>query len=117
MLWFWHRGIFKGNKRVEIRAGKRTGRVAEKRVIVGFLPEVVVLDPGEQVEWISNAGNIKIEFDPKRCPFSSNVMQAPPGVRLLSGPATAGLNPGSYKYRLSINEQVVAQGEVLLRGK
>lgn len=117
MLWFWHRGIFKGNNQDEIRAGKRTGRVAEKRVIVGFLPEVVVLDPGEQVEWISNAGNIKIEFDPKRCPFSSNVMQAPPGVRLLSGPPTAGLNPGSYKYRLSINEQVVAQGEVLLRGK
>jgi hypothetical protein len=91
--------------------------VAEKRVLVGFLPEIVVLDPGDQAEWISNAGNIKIEFDPQRCPFSSNIFQAPPGVRLISGPPRPGTNPGSYKYRLSINEQVVAQGEVLLRAK
>jgi len=28
--------------------------VAEKLVMVGVLPEVVVLDPGEQVEWFSN---------------------------------------------------------------
>ena len=91
--------------------------MAEKRVLVGFVPEVVVLDAGDQVEWISNAGNIKVEFDPQRCPFSSNVFQAPPSVRLVSGPARAGLNPGSYKYRLSINEQVVAHGEVLVRGK
>lgn len=47
---------------------------------MGVLPEVVVLDPGDQAEWISNAGNIKIEFDSQRCPFSSNVFQAPPGA-------------------------------------
>ncbi len=98
-------------------AEQRKNRVAEKRVLVGFVPEVVVLDAGDQVEWISNAGNIKVEFDPQRCPFSSNVFQAPPSVRLVSGPARPGLNPGSYKYRLSINEQVVAHGEVLVRGK
>ena len=86
-------------------------------MLVGVLPEVVVLDPGEQVEWISNAGNIKVEFDPQRCPFSSNVFQAPPGVRLVSGPTRPGLNPGSFKYRLSLNDAVVAQGEVLLREK
>ncbi len=78
--------------------------MTEKRVLVGVLPEVVVLDQGDQAEWISNAGNIKIEFDSQRCPFSSNVFQAPPGVRLVSGPLRPGLNPGSYKYRLSLND-------------
>jgi hypothetical protein len=85
--------------------------------MVGVLPEVVVVDPGEQVEWISNAGNIKIEFDSQRCPFSSNVFQAPPGMKLLSGPVRAGTTPGSFKYRLSLNDSVVVQGEVLLRAK
>ncbi|MGA8024054.1 MAG: hypothetical protein WCC18_21525 [Candidatus Acidiferrales bacterium] len=89
----------------------------EKRVLVGMVPEVVVLDPGDQVEWISNAGNLKIEFDPQRCPFSSNVFQAPPGVRLVSGPTKSGLTPGSFKYKLSLNDVILAQGEVLLRSK
>jgi hypothetical protein len=96
---------------------RRIHRVSEKMVIVGMLPEVVVLDAGEQAVWISNAGNLKIEFDSQRCPFSSNVFQAPPGVRVVSGPTRPGINPGSYKYRLSLNDVVLAQGEVLLRGK
>ena len=91
--------------------------MAEKMVLVGVLPDVVAVDPGEQVVWYSNAGNIKIEFDAQRCPFASNVFQAPPGVRLSSGAARPGLNPGSYKYRLSLNDQIVANGEVLIRGK
>jgi hypothetical protein len=91
--------------------------VAEKTVLVGLLPDVAVLDPGDQVTWLSNAGNMKIEFDPARCPFSSNVFQAPAGVRLSSGPARHGLPPGSYKYRLSLNDVAVGHGEVLLRGK
>ena len=91
--------------------------MAEKMVLVGMLPEVVVLDPGEEVVWFSNAGNLKVEFDPQRCPFSSNVFQAPPGVRLVSGATRPGLNPGSYKYRLSLNDVVVAHGEVLIRTK
>lgn len=91
--------------------------MAEKIVMVGVLPEAIVIDPGEQVTWFSNAGNIKVEFDPQRSPFASNVFQAPPGVRLSSGPARPGLNPGSYRYRLSLNDVVVAHGEVLLRGK
>jgi len=91
--------------------------MAEKMVLVGVLPDVVAVDPGEQVVWYSNAGNIKIEFDAQRCPFASNVFQAPPGVRLSSGAARPGLNPGSYKYRLSLNDQIVAHGEVLIRGK
>jgi len=91
--------------------------MSEKMVLVGILPEMVAIDSGEQVVWYSNAGNIKIEFDPQRCPFSSNVLQAPPGVRLSSGAVRPGLTPGSYKYRLSINDQMVTHGEVLIRGK
>lgn len=86
-------------------------------VLVGVLPEVIAIDAGDQVVWFCNAGNLKIEFDPQRCPFASNVFQAPPGLRLSSGTARPGLNPGSYKYRLSLNDVIVAHGEVLLRGK
>jgi hypothetical protein len=91
--------------------------VAEKLVMVGVLPEVIVLDSSDQAVWYSNAGNLKIEFDPQRCPFSSNVFQAPPGVRLASGAVRSGTNSGSYRYRLSLNDSVVAHGEVLLREK
>ena len=91
--------------------------MAEKLVLVGVMPEVIALDPGDQVTWLSNAGNLKIEFDAHRCPFSSNVLQAPAGVRLQSGAARAGLNPGAYKYRLSLNEIVIAHGEILIREK
>jgi len=86
-------------------------------VVVGVLPEVVVIEPGEQVTWLSNAGNLKIEFDSQRSPFASNVFQAPPGVRLSSGPTRPGLNPGSYRYRLSLNDVVVTHGEILVRSK
>lgn len=91
--------------------------MAEKLVLVGVLPEVIALDPGDQAVWFSNAGNIKIEFDPQRCPFNSNVFQAPAGVRLMSGTVRPGTNPGSYRYRLFLNEVIAAQGEVLVRGK
>jgi DNA-binding beta-propeller fold protein YncE len=86
-------------------------------VLVGVQPEVIAIDPGDHVVWYSNAGNIKIEFDPQRSPFNSNVFQAPAGVRLSSGASRPGLNPGSYKYRLSINEMLITQGEVLVREK
>lgn len=91
--------------------------MAEKLVLIGLIPEVIALDAGDQVTWYSNAGNLKIEFDPQRCPFSSNVLQAPPGVRLQSGSLRPGLNPGSYRYRLSINDAAVGHGEILIRGK
>ena len=91
--------------------------MSEKLVIVGLIPEVIVLDPGDQAVWMSNAGNIKIEFDAQRSPFSSNVFQAPPGVRLLSGPPRPGLKPGSYRYRVSLNDTVIGHGEVLVRAK
>lgn len=85
--------------------------------MVGVVPEVVALDAGDQVTWFSNAGNLKIEFDPQRSPFSSNIFQAPPGVRLSSGALRSGLNPGAYRYRISLNDIVVGNGEVLVRGK
>lgn len=89
--------------------------MAERPVLVGVFPEVVVLDPGDQVTWICDAGNLRIEFDVNRCPFGSNVFQAPVGMRLQTGPPRPGTKVGSYKYRLWINEQLVGRGEVLLR--
>lgn len=91
--------------------------MSEKLVLVGMVPEVIALDPGDQAVWYSTVGNIKIEFDPQRSPFGSNVFQAPPGVRLMSGSVRPGSNAGSYRYKLFINEVVVGHGEVLLRGK
>lgn len=91
--------------------------MAERFALIGIVPEVVAVDPGDQVTWFSNAGNVKIEFDPQRCPFSSNVFQAPAGVRLSSGPARPGAKAGSYKYKLSVNDVVLGHPEVLLREK
>ncbi len=91
--------------------------MAERPVLVGLIPQAVVLDPGDTVSWISDAGNLKVEFDANRCPFASNIFQAPMGMRLLSGPVTPGTKGGSYKYRLWLNEQMVGRGEVLVRDK
>ena len=91
--------------------------MAERPVLVGLIPQAVVLDPGDQVSWISDAGNLRVEFDVNRCPFSSNVFQAPAGMRLLSGPVKAGTKVGGYTYKLWLNDQMVGQGEVLFRGK
>jgi hypothetical protein len=93
------------------------GTMAERPVLVGLIPQVVVLDPGDQISWISDAGNLRVEFDVNRCPFSSNIFQAPAGMRLLSGPPRVGLKGATYKYRLWLNDQLVGQGEVILREK
>jgi hypothetical protein len=89
--------------------------MAEKFVLVGIVPETIVIGPHDQVVWVCDAGNLKIEFDPNRCPFLSNVFQAPSGVRLQSGASRAGTKPGAYKYSLFLNEMRVGTGEVLLR--
>ena len=86
--------------------------MAEKLVLVGVLPEIVVIGPDEQVVWLSETANLKVQFDPNRCPFQSNVFQAPPGRQLQSGPPRPGINPGSYKYRLWLNDQPIGTGEV-----
>ncbi|HJY87819.1 MAG TPA: hypothetical protein VKE24_13370 [Candidatus Acidoferrales bacterium] len=91
--------------------------MAEKLVLVGLIPEVMVIASTDQVMWLSDAGHLKVEFDPNRCPFSSNVFQAPAGMRLLSGTPKPGSKPGSYKYRLWLNEQMIGSGEIILREK
>jgi len=91
--------------------------MAERPVLVGLIPQAVVVEAGDQVSWISDAGNVRVEFDANRCPFASNIFQAPAGMRLLSGPTRPGSKAGSYKYRLWLNEQIVGQGEVILREK
>jgi len=91
--------------------------MAEKLVLVGVIPEIVVIGPSEQVVWLSDTANLKIEFDPNRCPFQSNIFQAPPGRQLQSGPPRPGTNPGGYKYRLWMNDQPIGHGEVILRDK
>ena len=91
--------------------------MAERLVFVGILPGLVGLDPGDEVAWHSDTGTLRIEFDPRRSPFSSNVFQAPAGARLLSGPIRAGTNPGSYKYRLFLNDQLIGHGEIFVRSK
>src|ERR1700730_12181249 len=94
-----------------------TQKMAERPVLVGRIPQVVVIDEGDQVSWISDAGNLRVEFDVNRCPFSSNVFQAPAGMRLLSGPPRPGSKAATYKYRLWLNDQLVGHGEVILREK
>ena len=91
--------------------------MAERPVLVGLIPQAVVLDTGVQVVWLSEAGNLRVEFDVNRCPFSSNIYQAPIGMRLLSGPPRVGVKAGNYKYRVWLNDQMVGQGEVIFREK
>lgn len=86
-------------------------------MLVGLIPQALVIQPGEQVVWLSDAGHLKVEFDPNRCPFSSNVFQAPPGMRLMSGAPRPGTKTGSYKYRLWLNDQMIGGGEIILREK
>ena len=89
--------------------------MADKRVIVGLFPDVIVLTSVDQAEWVAPSATLRVEFDPHRCPFSSNVLQAPAGMRLLSGPPAVGAKPGSYKYRVALNDVVIGTGEVLIR--
>lgn len=91
--------------------------MAEKLILVGLIPEVTVIQPEDQVVWLSAAGNLRVEFDPNRCPFWSNIFQVPAGMRLLSGTPRAGIKAGSYKYRFWLNDQLIGGGEILLREK
>jgi len=91
--------------------------MAEKPVLVGVLPETVTIGPADQVYWVAAEAQLKIEFDPNRCPFQSNFFQAPAGMRLLSGPPRPGTHPGTFKYRVWMNDQMIGSGEVILREK
>lgn len=85
--------------------------------MIGIVPETISLEQGENAVWFSNAGILKVEFDANRCPFLSNIFQAPEGVQLESGPVRAGANPGSYRYRFFLNDLASGHGEVVVRGK
>ena len=90
----------------------------EKTVMVGVVPEAMVIGPADQVAWVvAGEGQLKIEFDANRSPFSSNIFQAPAGIRLLSGTPRPGVKPGSFKYRLWLNDQLIGAGEIILREK
>jgi hypothetical protein len=89
----------------------------DKTVLVGLVPEAMVIGPVDQVCWVTGEGQLKVEFDPNRCPFASNVFQAPGGMRLLSGTPRPGTKPGSFKYRLWLNDQLIGSGEIILREK
>ena len=88
---------------------------SEKYVMVGIYPQEMVIGLTEQVAWLSDASHLKVEFDPKRCPFASNVFQAPPGVRLLSGPPVPGTKIGAYKYKVFMNDVLIGTAEILVR--
>ncbi len=81
------------------------------------MPEVVSLEVGEEIQWSCSTASLRIEFDPARCPFSSNVFQAPAGVQIPSGPLRPGTKPSSYRYRVSLNDAVIGHGEVWVREK
>ena len=51
--------------------------MAERPVMVGLVPQAVVLDPGDQVSWFSDAGNLKVEFDANRCPDPAGLQSGP----------------------------------------
>ncbi len=91
--------------------------MAEKFILVGIVPEVIVIGPHDQAVWVCDAGNLKIEFDPNRCPFLSNVFQGPVGAHVQSGTARPGTKPGAYKYSLFLNDARIGTGEVMLREK
>jgi hypothetical protein len=91
--------------------------MAEKLVLIGAYPDITVLEKADQMVWHSLSSNLRVEFDPNRCPFSSNVFQGPAGSRLQSGPSRADATPGSYKYRFYMNDQFIGNGEVLVRPK
>jgi len=91
--------------------------MAEKLVLVGVIPETVVIGPSDQVTWVAGEGQLKVEFDANRCPFASNIFQAPAGMHLMSGPPRPGTKAASFRYRLFLNEQPVGSGEIIVREK
>jgi hypothetical protein len=98
-------------------AKKGAPSMAEKTILVGVIPEAMVIGPSDQVAWVAGEGQLKIEFDANRCPFASNIFQAPAGMRLLSGPPRPGTKPGSFRYRLWLNDQCIGSGEIIVREK
>jgi hypothetical protein len=91
--------------------------MAEKLVLIGVFPDITILEKSDQIVWNSLSTNLRVEFDPNRCPFKSNVFQGPAGSQLQSGPSRIDAAAGSYKYRFFMNDQFVGNGEVIIRPK
>jgi len=82
-----------------------------------LIPQVVVLDPGDSVSWISDAGNLRVEFDSNRCPFHRTFFR-----RRWACAAERAARGGNKDGQLQIqplvgNEQMVGRGEVILRDR
>ena len=73
--------------------------MAERPVLVGLLPQAVVLEAGDQASWFSNAGNLKVEFDANRCPFASNIFQAPAAGAAHDSKSSGNRGPGHLRLR------------------
>jgi hypothetical protein len=98
-------------------ARRRTLKMKNNLVVIGLMPEVISLESGEEVVWCCSTASLRIEFDPTRCPFSSNVFQTPAGVQISSGPLRPGTKPSSYRYRVSLNDAAIGHGEVWVRDR
>jgi len=61
--------------------------------------------------WLSDAGNLRVEFDPNAVRFflMSFRRRLPPTPKRHASPGT---KPGSYKYRLWLNDQHIGQARL-----
>jgi len=69
-----------------------------------------VLDAGDQVSWISDAGNLRVEFDVNRCLFVECV-SGTCGDAAAERSAASGIKDGAYKYRVWLNDQMVGRAK------
>ena len=56
--------------------------MAEKTILVGVIPEAMVIGPSDQVAWVAGEGQLKIEFDANRSPFRLEYLSSPVGRAL-----------------------------------
>jgi len=50
--------------------------MAEKMVLVGVVPETMVIGLADHVSWVAGEGQLKVEFDPNAARLV-NIFQAP----------------------------------------
>src|SRR5439155_22307585 len=61
-------------------------KMAERPVLVGLIPQAVVLDPGDQVSWISTAEIFSGDLTLTAGLFRSKLFEPPGGFPRLRGP-------------------------------
>jgi len=67
-------------------------------VLVGLIPQAVVLDVGDQVSWMSTRGSAG-EFD-VIVPFGLEYISGLRWNAAFDGPPRVGIKAGNYKYRV-----------------